>query len=125
MYANGSENDNDYRIFFFKIQKLVNIDNQKVSKRAKILNMRYNSVNFLLFGLQASVRPPPMVVWLQGFRRCVSGAAAACQREGIKFLPLVVETLGGRHHVGEREVRRLVAAKARNTGTVGRRKSRP
>ena len=50
------------------------------------------------------------------YKTKMSGAAAACQREGIKFLPLVVETLGGWHHVGEREVKRLVAAKARHSG---------
>ena len=43
-------------------------------------------------------------------------AAAACQREGIKFLPLAVETLGGWHKVGEQEVRKLAAAKARHGG---------
>ena len=46
----------------------------------------------------------------------MTGAAAACQREGIKFLPLVVETLGGWHKVGEQEVRKLAAAKARHSG---------
>ena len=44
------------------------------------------------------------------------GAAAACQRENIRFLPLVAETLGGLHKVAEREVRKLAAAKARHAG---------
>ena len=41
------------------------------------------------------------------------GAAEACKREGIVFLPLVVESLGGWHKVAERKIKKLAAAKER------------
>ena len=45
----------------------------------------------------------------------VRGAGEACRRQGIAFLPLVVESFGGWHEVAEREVRKLGAALARHT----------
>ena len=50
------------------------------------------------------------------YKMKMSGAAAACQIEGIKFIPLVVETLGGWHSVAEKEVKKLASAKARHGG---------
>ena len=44
------------------------------------------------------------------------GVGAACQREGIVFLPLPVETLGGWHEVAVLQIRKLAAALARQTG---------
>ena len=46
----------------------------------------------------------------------VRGAGEACRRQGIAFLPMVVESFGGWHEVAEREVRKLGAALARHTG---------
>ena len=46
----------------------------------------------------------------------MAGAAQACQREGIKYLPIVSESLGGFHKVAEHEIKKLTAAKARHTG---------
>ena len=43
----------------------------------------------------------------------VRGAGEACRRQGIAFLPMVVESFGGWH---KREVRKLGAALARHTG---------
>ena len=43
----------------------------------------------------------------------MSGDAVACQREGIKFLPLVIQTLGGWYR--EQEVRKLGDAKGRHS----------
>jgi hypothetical protein len=43
-------------------------------------------------------------------------SAADCEREGIAFFPLAVETLGGWHPVAVREVNKLAAALARHTG---------
>ena len=50
------------------------------------------------------------------YQRKVRGAAEDCRREGIAFLPLVVESLGGWHTAAEAEVRKLGAALARQTG---------
>ena len=39
-----------------------------------------------------------------------------CQREGIVFLPLPVETLGGWHETAVQQIRKLAAALSRQTG---------
>ena len=41
------------------------------------------------------------------------GVGAACQREGIVFLPLPVETLGGWHSTAVEQIRKLAAAISR------------
>ena len=46
----------------------------------------------------------------------VQGAGEACRRQGIAFLPMVVELFGGWHEVADREVRKLGAALACHTG---------
>ena len=46
----------------------------------------------------------------------VRGAEEECQAQGIAFLPMVAESLGGWHTVAEREVKKLGAALARHTG---------
>ena len=48
--------------------------------------------------------------------RKVRGAEEECRRQGIVFLPLVAETFGGWHSSAGREVRKLGAALARQTG---------
>ena len=50
------------------------------------------------------------------YQRKIRGAAEDCRREGIAFLPLVVESLGGWHSAAEAEVRKLGAALARQSG---------
>ena len=49
----------------------------------------------------------------------MTGAAEACLREGIRFIPMVVEALGGWHPVAIMEVKKLAAAKARHAGQEG------
>ena len=44
------------------------------------------------------------------------GVGAACQREGIVFIPLPVETLGGWHETAVQQIRKLAAALSRQTG---------
>ena len=44
------------------------------------------------------------------------GVRAACQREGIVFLPLPGETLGGGHETAVQQIKKLVAALSRQTG---------
>ena len=46
----------------------------------------------------------------------MAGAAEDCRHEGIKFLPIVMETLGGWHRDAEKQVKKLAAAKARHSG---------
>jgi hypothetical protein len=46
----------------------------------------------------------------------MSGAAEACRQQGITFVPLAFESLGGVHVVAVAEVRKLAAALARHTG---------
>ena len=48
--------------------------------------------------------------------RKVNGAAEACRDQGIVFLPLAVETLGGLHKTAVQQMKRLAAALARQTG---------
>ena len=46
----------------------------------------------------------------------MAGAAEECRQEGIVFLPVVVETLGGWHQGAVQQVKKLAGAKARHTG---------
>ena len=52
------------------------------------------------------------------------GAAAACQLQGLVFLPLAVETLGGLHRVAVEQLKRLGAAVGRHQGSDERVSSR-
>ena len=46
----------------------------------------------------------------------MSKAGEACRRQGIEFLPLALESLGGWSEVAENQVRKLGSALARQTG---------
>ena len=50
----------------------------------------------------------------RAFKRKVQGAAQACQDQGIAFLPIAMETLGGFHKVALEQVKRIGAAVARH-----------
>ena len=50
------------------------------------------------------------------FDRKMRGAADACHQQGVTFLPIVVESFGGWHEAAVREVERLGAALARQSG---------
>ena len=49
-------------------------------------------------------------------QRKMRGSAEDCRRQGIAFLPIVVESLGGWHVLAEGEVKKLGAALARQNG---------
>ena len=51
------------------------------------------------------------------------GTAEACHRQAVAFMPLVVESYGGWHEMGVREVERLGAALALQSGLLRRKKS--
>ena len=46
----------------------------------------------------------------------MAGSAEDCRKEGIKFLPVVIETLGGWHQGAVEQVKKLASAKARHSG---------
>ena len=50
------------------------------------------------------------------YERKVQGAAAACQEQGLSFLPIAAETLGGLHQVAVVQLKRLATALARQSG---------
>ena len=50
------------------------------------------------------------------YERKVQGAAAACQEQGLSFLPIAMETLGGLHQVATVQLKRLASALARQAG---------
>ena len=52
----------------------------------------------------------------EAFTRKWRGAGEQCLREGIVFVPLALESLGGWHEAAVREVKKLGGALARNTG---------
>ena len=52
----------------------------------------------------------------EAYRRKMDATAEDCEREGIEFLPLAAESLGGWHPVAVQQVDKLAAALARHTG---------
>ena len=50
------------------------------------------------------------------YNRKVRAVGEACQREGISFIPLAAESLGGWHKVAVQEVKKLAGALARQQG---------
>ena len=52
------------------------------------------------------------------YQRKVRGAGEACQQQGVAFLPMVVEYFGGWHEGAVREVERLGAALACQSGPL-------
>ncbi len=51
------------------------------------------------------------------YRRKMADSAGDCDREGIQFLPLAAESLGGWHPVAVAQVEKLAVALARHTAT--------
>ena len=52
------------------------------------------------------------------YDRKMAAAAEECRQQGIVFLPLAAESLGGWHQTAEREVKKLGSALARHTGQL-------
>ena len=53
----------------------------------------------------------------KAFKRKVQGAAEACQAQGLVFLPVALETLGGFHRVAVEQVKKIGSALARHQGS--------
>ena len=63
---------------------------------------------------EAAVRPGSALT--VAFNRKVGSAGELCRRQGLAFVPLAAESLGGWHEVAEAELRKLGTALARQTG---------
>ena len=50
------------------------------------------------------------------FDRKMRGAADDCERQGVNFIPLAFESLGGWHRTAVQEVKKIAQALARQTG---------
>ena len=81
-------------------------------------------VNPLQAATVAGAATTPGFALTYAHTRKLQGAEEDCRRQGIAFLPLAVESLGGWHKGAEQEVKKLGAALARHTGqdeeTAGR-----
>ena len=53
----------------------------------------------------------------KAYDRKMQDTADACRQQGLVFLPIALETLGGMHHLAVSQLKRLGAALARHTGS--------
>ena len=53
----------------------------------------------------------------KAYDRKMRDTADACRQQGLVFLPIALETLGGMHHLAVNQLKRLGAALARHTGS--------
>ena len=58
----------------------------------------------------------PGYVLIFAHKRKLRGAEEDCRRQGIAFVPLAVETLGGWHPIAEAQVKKLGSALALHSG---------
>ena len=73
-------------------------------------------VNPLQAATVAGAATTPGHALTYAYDRKIRGAEEDCRRQGIAFLPLAVESLGGWHGGAEREVKKITSALARHTG---------
>ena len=73
-------------------------------------------INPLQSSLVALAATSPGHALTVAYNRKMTNTGAACQREGITFIPLPVETLGGWHEAAILQVTKLGTALARQTG---------
>ena len=73
-------------------------------------------VNPLQAAMVAQAATTPGHALTMAYNRKMQGTAAACRREGMVFIPLPVETLGGWHDQAVQQVKKLRAALSRHTG---------
>ena len=64
----------------------------------------------------AGAAATPGSALLVAFNRKVRGAEEQCRRQGLAFIPLAAESLGGWHEVAVAEVRKLGSALGWHTG---------
>ena len=63
---------------------------------------------------QAAVNPGHAMI--VAYDRKMRGAGELCRQEGLAFIPIVAESLGGLHDIATKEIRKIGAALARHTG---------
>ena len=63
---------------------------------------------------QAAVTPGHAMT--VAYERKMRGAGELCRQEGLAFIPIVAESLGGLHDIATKEIRKIGAALARHTG---------
>ena len=73
-------------------------------------------VNPLQGALVAQAANSPGHALTHAYNRKMQGTGEACSKEGMVFIPLPVETLGGWHERAVQEIKKLGAALARQTG---------
>ena len=73
-------------------------------------------INLLQSATVAEAAETPGHSLTVAFERKMRGAADDCARQGVAFIPLAFESLGGWHKTAELQVRRLAQALARQTG---------
>ena len=73
-------------------------------------------INLLQSATVAEAAETPGHSLTVAFERKMRGAADDCARQGVAFIPLAFESLGGWHTTAELQVRRLAQALARQTG---------
>ena len=72
--------------------------------------------NPLQIGTVGRAAYEPGYVLTVAYKRKMSGAEEECRRQGITFLPMAAESLGGWHKVAVDQVEKLARAMARHTG---------
>ena len=73
---------------------------------------------FLLPATLAQAATEPGYALTFAHQRKARGAEGDCRRQGIAFLPLVAESMGGWRASAEREIKKLGSALARHTGQL-------
>ena len=73
-------------------------------------------VNPLQVATGAGAATNPGWALTYAFDKKMRGAAEDCRKQGITFVPLAAESLGGWHKVAVQQVQKLAAALARHTG---------
>ena len=67
-------------------------------------------------GTRARAATEPGYALTLAYNNKMRGAADQCDQQGIAFIPVVAESLGGWHKVGLEQLRKLGSALARHTG---------
>ena len=73
-------------------------------------------INPLQSSLVAQAAITPGHALTTAYNRKMTQAGEACRREGIVFVPMPMETLGGWHEATMKQVKKIASAQARQTG---------
>jgi len=93
------------------------IISQLVLKRNEGIKCHFNIYYITLHYYIAAATARPGGALDQAYDRKMRDTADACRQQGLVFLPIALETLGGMHHQAISQFKRLGAAMARHTGS--------